>query len=80
MTTGRTAAYDADGRDDVARLENTVRRLWYDLAMAERRGQSRRVLERMYNAYVAAVDELVRRQHELARERPRTRQRDRLAS
>ncbi|HEY7780085.1 MAG TPA: hypothetical protein VIC85_07730 [Ktedonobacterales bacterium] len=84
MTTSATAGNESGEQAELARLESRVRRLWYDLAMAERRGQPRRVLERMYNGYVAAVDELVRHERaralERAHERARTRPRDRLAS
>jgi hypothetical protein len=80
MTTSATAGSASGEQAELARLESRVRRLWYDLAMAERRGQPLRVLERMYNGYVAAVDELVRHERARARERARTRPRDRLAS
>ena len=41
-------------------LENAEQRMqqrWYDLVMAEQQGASTQVLERMYNAYIKAVDE-----------------------
>ena len=34
---------------------------WYDLAMAEQRGVALPVLERMYNAYVLAMEDYNRR-------------------
>ncbi len=44
----------------VTPLENAEQRMqqrWYDLVMAEQQGASTQVLERMYNAYIKAVDE-----------------------
>ncbi len=43
-----------------AQLEHAHKRMqqkWFDLAMAEQRGVSVAVLERMYNAYILAVEE-----------------------
>ena len=43
-----------------AQLEHAQKRMqqkWFDLAMAEQRGVSTAVLERMYNAYILAVEE-----------------------
>jgi hypothetical protein len=40
-------------------LEHAEKRMgqkWYDLVMAEQQGASQQVLERMYNAYVLAVE------------------------
>ncbi|HEY7414474.1 MAG TPA: hypothetical protein VH593_04725 [Ktedonobacteraceae bacterium] len=37
--------------------EQRMRQRWYDLVMAEQQGASTQVLERMYNAYIKAVDE-----------------------
>ncbi|QBD80150.1 hypothetical protein EPA93_30895 [Ktedonosporobacter rubrisoli] len=34
-----------------------MKQKWYDLAMAEQQGVSTPTLERMYNAYMLAVDE-----------------------
>lgn len=41
------------------RLERRMERRWFDLAMAEERGQPPHVLDRMYEAYVKALDEFV---------------------
>ncbi|MGO8948637.1 MAG: hypothetical protein ACLQUY_13440 [Ktedonobacterales bacterium] len=41
---------------ELARLEKRMERRWYDLAMAERRCQPAHVLERMYEAYLSALD------------------------
>ena len=41
------------------RLERRTERRWYDLAMAEQRGQPPHVLDRMYDAYLRALDEFV---------------------
>ncbi len=41
-------------------LEHAQQRMqqkWYDLVMAEQSGASMQVLERMYNAYMLAVEE-----------------------
>ena len=37
--------------------EKRMRQKWYDLVMAEQKGASVPVLERMYNAYMLAVEE-----------------------
>ena len=39
--------------------EQRMQRRWFDLAMAEQRGQSAPVLERMYDTYLRALDEYV---------------------
>jgi hypothetical protein len=44
---------------ELERLEKRMERRWYDLAMAERRGQPEHVLDRMYDAYLRALDEFV---------------------
>src|SRR2546423_292146 len=44
----------------LAQLEHAQKRMqqkWYDLVMAEQRGASVQVLERMYNSYVLAMEE-----------------------
>jgi hypothetical protein len=50
---------------ELERLERRMERKWYDLAMAEQRGQPAHVLERMYDAYLKALDEYVRCQRGL---------------
>jgi hypothetical protein len=55
----------------LAQLESAQKRMqqkWYDLAMAEQRGDALPVLERMYNAYVLAMEEYNRRSEEYQRE------------
>ena len=55
----------------LAQLESAQKRMqqkWYDLAMAEQRGVALPVLERMYNAYVLAMEEYNRRSEEYQRE------------
>jgi hypothetical protein len=37
--------------------EKRMQQKWYDLAMAEQKGATISVLERMYNAYMLAVEE-----------------------
>lgn len=37
--------------------EKRMRQKWYDLVMAEQQGASVPMLERMYNAYILAVEE-----------------------
>lgn len=44
---------------DLGRAEQRMQRRWFDLAMAEQRGQSMVALERMYDAYLRALDEYV---------------------
>ena len=54
-----------------AQLEHAHQRMqqkWFDLAMAEQRGVSTAVLERMYNAYILAVEEYNRRSAEYQQE------------
>jgi hypothetical protein len=41
------------------RAEQRMQRRWFDLAMAEQRGQPMPVLERMYDTYMRALDEYV---------------------
>ncbi len=55
----------------LAQLEYAQERMqqkWYELAMAEQRGVASPVLERMYNAYVLAMEEYNRRREEYQRE------------
>jgi hypothetical protein len=40
--------------------EERMQQRWYDLAMAEQQGASRQVLERLYSAYMLAVEEFNR--------------------
>jgi hypothetical protein len=54
-----------------AQLEYAQKRMqqkWYDLAMAEQRGAAIPVLERMYNAYVLAMEEYNRCSEEYQQE------------
>ena len=44
---------------DLHRAEQRMQRRWFDLAMAEQRGQPMSVLERMYDTYLRALDEYV---------------------
>jgi hypothetical protein len=39
--------------------EQRMQRRWFDLAMAEQRGEPMSVLERMYDTYLRALDEYV---------------------
>ena len=50
---------------ELERLERRMEKKWYDLAMAEQRKQPVHVLERMYEAYLKALDEYVRYQRPL---------------
>jgi hypothetical protein len=45
----------------LAYAEERMRQRWYELVMAEQQGATEQVLERMYNAYIRAVDEYNRR-------------------
>ena len=58
---------------ELERLEKKMERKWYDLAMAEQRGQPMYVLERMYDAYLKALDDFVQYQRELDGRSRRTR-------
>jgi hypothetical protein len=58
---------------ELERLEKKMERKWYDLAMAEQRGQPMHVLERMYDAYLKALDDFVQYQRELDGRSKRTR-------
>ncbi len=51
---------------ELERLERRMERRWYDLAMAEQRGQPSHALERMYQAYLRAMDEYVAYSRSLA--------------
>ncbi|HEV2238857.1 MAG TPA: hypothetical protein VGR57_19520 [Ktedonobacterales bacterium] len=44
---------------ELERLEKRMERRWYDLAMAERRSQPEHVLDRMYDAYLRALNDFV---------------------
>ena len=55
----------------LAQLEHAQKRMqqkWYDLVMAEQRGVSIQVLERMYNSYVLAMEEYNRCSDEFQQE------------
>ena len=41
----------------LAYAEKRMQQRWYDLVMAEQSGASAQALERLYNAYIRAVDE-----------------------
>lgn len=45
----------------LAHAEKRMQQRWYELVMAEQNGAAEQVLERMYNAYIRAVDEYNRR-------------------
>lgn len=47
---------------ELERLERRMERKWFDLAMAEQRNQPVHVLERMYDAYLAALDAYIQYQ------------------
>ena len=42
---------------ELERAERRMQQKWYDLAMAEQKGVAVQVLERMYSAYMLAVEE-----------------------
>ncbi len=54
MSTTRT-----DVGPDVERLEAAMQQRWYALALAEQRGQSAHVLERLFAAYMKALEAYV---------------------
>jgi hypothetical protein len=47
---------------ELERLERRMEKKWYDLAMAEQRGQPLHALERMYDSYLKALDEFIQYQ------------------
>ncbi len=49
-------AQNTTNNQELSLLEKRMERRWYDLAMAEQRGLPVRVLERMYDAYLSALD------------------------
>jgi|GEM_PF-906007 len=51
---------------ELERAEQRMRRRWFDLAMAEQRGQPMSTLERMYDAYLRALDEYVALQRRMS--------------
>ena len=55
----------APSMTELERIERRMERRWYDLAMAEQRNQPVHVLERMYDAYLKALDDYVRCQRAL---------------
>jgi hypothetical protein len=55
----------APSMTELERIERRMERKWYDLAMAEQRNQPVHVLERMYDAYLKALDDYVRCQRAL---------------
>lgn len=61
---------------ELERLERRMERKWHDLAMAEQRGQQPHALERMYNAYLRALEDFISYQRALNGQPPH----DRLAS
>jgi hypothetical protein len=54
---------------ELERIERRMEKKWYDLAMAEQRKQPIHVLERMYDAYLRALDEYVSYQRGLSSSR-----------
>ena len=42
---------------ELEHAEKRMQQKWYDVAMAEQKGVTVQVLERMYNAYMLAVEE-----------------------
>jgi hypothetical protein len=53
------AAKTLTAQSELERLERRMERRWYDLAMAEQRGQPEHVLDRMFDGYLRALDEFV---------------------
>jgi hypothetical protein len=59
--------------EELERLERRMERRWYDLALAEQRGQPAHVLERMYQTYLHSMDEFVTYSRSLAGRQTTTR-------
>ena len=55
---------------ELLQLEKQMERRWYDLAMAEQRGQPERVLERMYDAYLRALNAYIAYQRRMNNQNP----------
>jgi len=55
---------------ELLKLEKQMERRWYDLAMAEQRGQTAQALERMYDAYLRALNAYIAYQRRLNGENP----------
>ena len=53
---------------ELLQLEKQMERRWYDLAMAEQRGQPASVLERMYDAYLRALNAYIAYQRRITGE------------
>ena len=51
-----------DSITELERLERRMEKKWYDLAMAEQRNQPVHALERMYDAYLKALDDFIQYQ------------------
>ena len=64
MATQTTTRRAASAPPDLNHLEAAMQRAWYDLAMAEQRGQSAHVLERKFAAYMAALNAFVAAQRQ----------------
>lgn len=56
---------DKQNEAELQRLERRMERRWHDLAMAEQRGQQPHALERMYNAYLRALEDFIAYQRTL---------------
>jgi hypothetical protein len=54
---------------ELEHAEQRMQQKWYDLVMAEQKGTVTPVLERMYNAYMLAVEEYNRCSSDYQRER-----------
>ena len=53
---------------ELEHAEKRMQQKWYDLVMAEQQGTPMPTLERMYNAYMLAVEEYNRRSSDYQRE------------
>ncbi|HZO74121.1 MAG TPA: hypothetical protein VFB60_18100 [Ktedonobacteraceae bacterium] len=53
---------------ELEHAEKRMQQKWRDLAMAEQKGASVQVLERMYNSYILTVEEYNRRLDQYQRE------------
>jgi hypothetical protein len=51
---------------DLQRLDRRMQQRWFDLAMAEQRGQPAHALERMYSAYMVALEDYITCQRALS--------------
>ena len=66
MATTRTTTTSTSTPADLQRLDRRMQKRWFDLAMAEQHGQPVHALERMYTAYMVALEDYISCQRALS--------------